>query len=97
MSVAQSMKRSARLNPPEYVIGLGDNFYFHGVQNENDKMFEETFEKGTWLKNSVFPEYRNTFWLECSNDSHEKSTIRVNYSVLGTFALGITIGLLDSI
>ena len=40
------MKKLARQNPPEFIIGLGDNFYFHGVQNENDKIFEETFEKG---------------------------------------------------
>ena len=39
------MKRSARMRPPEYVIGLGDNFYFHGVEDENDEMFEKTFEQ----------------------------------------------------
>ena len=45
LSVAQSMKRASRMHPPEYVIGLGDNFYFHGVTGVDDPMFEETFEK----------------------------------------------------
>ena len=39
------MKRVARLNPPEYIIGLGDNFYFHGVEDDEDEMWEKTFEQ----------------------------------------------------
>ena len=43
-SVADSMGRTSRIHRPEYIIGLGDNFYYHGVENENDPMFEKTFE-----------------------------------------------------
>ena len=45
LSVADSMKRVSRLNPPEYIIGLGDNFYFHGVEDDEDEMWEKTFEQ----------------------------------------------------
>ena len=43
-SVADSMGRTSRIHRPEYIVGLGDNFYYHGVENENDPMFEKTFE-----------------------------------------------------
>ena len=43
-SVADSMGRTSRLHRPEYIVGLGDNFYYHGVEDENDPMFENTFE-----------------------------------------------------
>ena len=41
-SVADSMGRTSRIHRPEYIVGLGDNFHRHGV--ENDPMFEKTFE-----------------------------------------------------
>ena len=38
------MKRTSRIYNPEYVVALGDNFYFYGVQNETDIRFKTTFE-----------------------------------------------------
>ena len=38
------MGRTSRIHRPEYIVGLGDNFYYHGVEDENDPMFENTFE-----------------------------------------------------
>lgn len=38
------MGRTSRIHRPEYIVGLGDNFYYHGVEDENDPMFEKTFE-----------------------------------------------------
>ena len=43
-NVAASMKRTSRIYNPEYVVALGDNFYFYGVQNETDIRFKTTFE-----------------------------------------------------
>ena len=41
LSVAESRKRMGRLSPSQYIIGIGDNFYFHGVENDEDEMFEK--------------------------------------------------------
>ena len=38
------MGRTSRIHRPEYIVGLGDNFHNHSVENENDPMFEKTFE-----------------------------------------------------
>ena len=43
LSVAESMKRMGRLSPSQYIIGIGDNFYFHGVENDEDEMFEKVY------------------------------------------------------
>ena len=43
-SVADSMGWTSRIHRLEYIVGLGDNFYYHEVENENDPMFEKTFE-----------------------------------------------------
>jgi len=44
LRVAQSMKRTARMRQPEYLVAIGDNFYNWGVENLTDPMWQHTFE-----------------------------------------------------
>ena len=37
-SVAQSMTRTSKIYKPEYLLALGDNFYFWGVENDLGKL-----------------------------------------------------------
>ena len=37
------MKRTSRIYNPEYVVDLGDNIYFCGVQNETDFRFQTKY------------------------------------------------------
>ena len=41
-------------------MALGDNFYYHGVENEDDPMFENTFEKVYSGANLHCPWYMTT-------------------------------------
>lgn len=45
VGVAKQMSTVAKKFGPEAILALGDNFYFDGVKNSDDKRFEETFEK----------------------------------------------------
>ena len=47
-------------NRPEYVMTLGDNFYYHGVENDDDPMFENTFERVYAGENLQCPWYFTT-------------------------------------
>ena len=44
LRVAKSMKRTARMRQPEYLVAIGDNFYNWGVENLTDPMWQHTFE-----------------------------------------------------
>jgi len=45
LSVAASMTRTSRLFDPKWILSLGDNFYYWGVQNIEDPMWDKTFEE----------------------------------------------------
>ncbi|XP_061180898.1 tartrate-resistant acid phosphatase type 5-like [Saccostrea echinata] len=45
MGVAKQMSVVAKKYGPEAILALGDNFYYDGIKDSNDKRFEETFEK----------------------------------------------------
>ena len=38
------MERTAKSWKPEFIYGIGDNFYFWGVENVYDVMWTKTFE-----------------------------------------------------
>lgn len=38
------MERTAKSRKPEFIYGIGDNFYFWGVENVYDVMWTKTFE-----------------------------------------------------
>ena len=44
IAVAKSMERTAKLYEPQFVYGIGDNFYFWGVRDVYDVMWTKTFE-----------------------------------------------------
>ncbi|XP_071953999.1 tartrate-resistant acid phosphatase type 5-like [Antedon mediterranea] len=44
VSVAKVMGDIATNYKSEFVLALGDNFYFNGVENEHDRRFKDTFE-----------------------------------------------------
>ncbi|XP_076977836.1 tartrate-resistant acid phosphatase type 5 [Tamandua tetradactyla] len=41
---AKEMARTVQTLGADFILSLGDNFYFTGVQDANDKRFQETFE-----------------------------------------------------
>ncbi|XP_006012648.1 tartrate-resistant acid phosphatase type 5a [Latimeria chalumnae] len=43
-ATAYEMGQVAKTMGTDFVLALGDNFYYHGVENMDDKRFEETFE-----------------------------------------------------
>lgn len=43
-SVASAMATEAAINPIDFIISVGDNFYPHGVRSINDKRWKNTFE-----------------------------------------------------
>jgi len=44
LSVAESMKRTAKYYRPDYLLALGDNFYYWGVESVTDPTWKYTFE-----------------------------------------------------
>ncbi|ESO94599.1 hypothetical protein LOTGIDRAFT_118056 [Lottia gigantea] len=44
VGTAYQMGQHAQKSKPDFILGLGDNFYFHGVQDVNDPRFKESFE-----------------------------------------------------
>lgn len=75
-AVAQEMGKLADLLNPEFVLGLGDNFYFLGVENVNDKRFQETFED-IFTSSSL-----NIPWYFCAgnHDHHGNVSAEIDYS-----------------
>ncbi|PNI51345.1 ACP5 isoform 10, partial [Pan troglodytes] len=44
MANAKEIARTVQILGADFILSLGDNFYFTGVQDVNDKRFQETFE-----------------------------------------------------
>jgi len=43
--VARALAKAARRQPPNFVLNVGDNFYFNGVSDIFDTRFEASFEE----------------------------------------------------
>ena len=48
------MERTAKTLKPEFIYGIGDNFYFWGVENVYDVMWTKTFENVYQRQGSFF-------------------------------------------
>ncbi|KAG8523215.1 Tartrate-resistant acid phosphatase type 5 [Galemys pyrenaicus] len=44
MANAKEIARTVQMKKTDFILSLGDNFYFSGVHDVNDKRFQETFE-----------------------------------------------------
>ena len=65
LSVAESMTRTAKLYRPEYLVALGDNFYFWGVEDENDPHWLHTYEE-------VYPDLQLPWYPITGNHDWDK-------------------------
>jgi len=74
--VAVRMTKMAQLYSTQFQLALGDNFYFDGVTNEDDKRFFLTFE------NVFDSEYLNTPWflLMGNHDHYGNASAQISYS-----------------
>ena len=48
------MERTAKSWKPEFIYGIGDNFYFWGVEDVYDVMWTKTFENVYQRQGSFF-------------------------------------------
>ena len=57
IEVAKSMERTAKTWKPEFIYGIGDNFYFWGVENVYDVMWTKTFENVYQRPGSIYGKF----------------------------------------
>ncbi|XP_078620698.1 tartrate-resistant acid phosphatase type 5-like [Branchiostoma floridae x Branchiostoma japonicum] len=74
--VAARMGKVAETMDYKFVLGLGDNFYFDGVQNEFDKRFQETFEDVFTAKSLDIPWY----FIAGNHDHNGNVTAQIAYT-----------------
>lgn len=55
LKVADALAEQARLRRPQFVLGLGDNFYQEGVRTVDDERFDFTFENVYYHKELQLP------------------------------------------
>lgn len=74
--VAVAMSRKAAQNPVEFVILLGDNFYYSGVDSIDDPQWETKFEKMYY-----YPSLQVPFYAILGNHDHYGNTFaQVKYT-----------------
>ncbi|XP_031550025.1 tartrate-resistant acid phosphatase type 5-like [Actinia tenebrosa] len=75
-AVAKQMSKTSEQLGAQFIVALGDNFYFSGVKNVNDKRFEETFENVFSSKSLQIP------WYFCAgnHDHYGNASAQIAYS-----------------
>ncbi|XP_050403032.1 tartrate-resistant acid phosphatase type 5-like [Patella vulgata] len=76
MGVAKQMADMANKINPDFILSLGDNFYFNGVRDVTDSRFEESYEK-------IFdyPSLKRPWYLIAGNhDHHGNVSAEIAYS-----------------
>ncbi|EDO39012.1 predicted protein [Nematostella vectensis] len=75
-SVANRMGKVADTIHAQFVVALGDNFYFHGVKDVDDKRFQETYEDVFTAKSLMVP------WYVCAgnHDHYGNASAEIAYS-----------------
>lgn len=68
-AVSKSMGKIAENLETQFTVALGDNFYFHGVKNVDDKRFQETFEDVFTAKSLMTP------WYFCAGNHDHKGNV----------------------
>lgn len=76
-ATAAAMGRAAAERGADFVLALGDNFYYDGVRDEWDPRFQETFERAF-----TAPELRALPWfvLAGNHDHHGNVSAQLAYS-----------------
>ncbi|RUS81864.1 hypothetical protein EGW08_010387 [Elysia chlorotica] len=73
---AKEMGNVADRYAPQYIIGLGDNFYFTGVDNVTDPRFKQTFEDVYIAESLQVPWYM----IAGNHDHYGNATAQIHYS-----------------
>ncbi|XP_078371357.1 tartrate-resistant acid phosphatase type 5-like [Oculina patagonica] len=75
-AVSRGMGKTAEKLQTQFTVALGDNFYFTGVQNVDDKRFQETFEDVFTAKSLMTP------WYFCAgnHDHYGNVSAQIAYS-----------------
>ncbi|CAL1531088.1 unnamed protein product [Lymnaea stagnalis] len=79
-STAAEMGKIADLYSPQFVMELGDNFYYDGVKDVNDIRFKATFENVYTAKSLQIPWYL----IAGNHDHHGNVTAQILYSKYST-------------
>lgn len=75
-NTACSMGAIAKKNSVDWILSLGDNFYYDGVTNDTDPRFQETFES-IFTSRSLFVPW---FIIAGNHDHHGNVTAQISYS-----------------
>ncbi|XP_059140214.1 tartrate-resistant acid phosphatase type 5-like isoform X1 [Physella acuta] len=75
-STAAEMGKIADLYSPQFVMELGDNFYYDGVKDVNDFRFQATFEDVYTAKSLQIPWY----FIAGNHDHHGNVTAQILYT-----------------
>lgn len=76
-SVSKQMTNLAQEHNAQFQLALGDNFYFNGVRDAEDKRFAETYEK---VFNSEYLTNTSWFVLLGNHDHYGNASAQVEYS-----------------
>ncbi|XP_065058890.1 tartrate-resistant acid phosphatase type 5-like [Rhopilema esculentum] len=78
VSVADMMAEVSSERNSQFVVALGDNFYFDGVEDDSSIRFEETFEKAYAAKSLQIPWYV----IAGNHDHHRNVSGQIDYTRL---------------
>jgi tartrate-resistant acid phosphatase type 5 len=91
VSGAVALMKYAKINKPEYVVSIGDHFYFNGIESVQDRRWERTFEEVYDSEEMMVPWYPamgNHDWDKLPEDTEGdrlgNGWAQIEYSAHGT-------------